>query len=156
MMNCLTRLYLRLLVGTRRSGNGGQEKAMNHSSLNLLRGVLAFGLVSNFSFNFSLQAAGDCREARGPQPVAIAYFDVPDLPARVDEPKLRQSDQGFVLDCAVANRSSEQLATAQSRTNPWSLWRNLGSSTRAGRSGTSKYAIATGCGPRASRQSPAA
>ncbi|OLD28471.1 MAG: hypothetical protein AUJ04_01500 [Acidobacteria bacterium 13_1_40CM_3_55_6] len=82
---------------------------MNHSSLNLLRGVLAFGLVSNFSFNFSLQAAGDCQEARGPQPVAIAYFDVPDLPARVDEPKLRQSDQGFVLDCAVANRSSEQL-----------------------------------------------
>ena len=82
---------------------------MNHSSLNLLRGVLAFGLVSNFSFNFSRQAAGDCQEARGPQPVAIAYFDVSDLPARVDEAKLRKDDQGFVLDCAVANRSSEQL-----------------------------------------------
>jgi len=82
---------------------------MNHSSLSLLRGVLAFGLVSNFSFNFSLQAARDCQEARGPQPVAIAFFDVPDLPARVDEPKLRKSDPGFVLDCALANRSSEQL-----------------------------------------------
>ena len=41
--------------------------------------------------------------------MAIAYFDVPDLPGRIDEPKLRKSDQAFVLDCAVANRSSEQL-----------------------------------------------
>ena len=78
---------------------------MKHSSLNLLRGVLAFGLASNFS----LQVAGGCQDAHGPQPVAIAFFDVPDLPARVDEPKLHTSDQGFVLDCAVANRSSEQL-----------------------------------------------
>ena len=78
---------------------------MKHSSLNLLRGVLAFGLVSSFS----LPVAGGRQEARGPQPATVAYFDVPDLPARVDEPKLRKSDQGFVLDCAVANRSSEQL-----------------------------------------------
>src|SRR5438874_6910366 len=91
-----------LTVGTRRLG---QQKAMKRSSLNLLRGVLAFGLASNLS----LQVAGGCQEARGTQPIAIAFFDVPDLPARVDEPKLRKSDQGFVLDCALANRSSEQL-----------------------------------------------
>ena len=78
---------------------------MKHSSLNLLRGVLAFGLVSNFS----LQVAGSCQEASGAQPVTIAFFDVPDLPARIDEPKLRESRPGFVLECAVANRSSEQL-----------------------------------------------
>jgi len=78
---------------------------MKHSSLNLLRGVLAFGLVSNFS----LQVVRGCQEARGPQSATVAYFDVPDLPARVDEPKLRKSDQGFVLDCALANRSSEEL-----------------------------------------------
>ncbi len=40
---------------------------------------------------------------------AIHFFDVSDLPARIDEPKLRSSDKGFVLDCAVANRSGEQL-----------------------------------------------
>ncbi len=44
-----------------------------------------------------------------PQSATVAFFDVPDLPARVDEPKLRKGDQGFVLDCAMANRSSEQL-----------------------------------------------
>ena len=44
-----------------------------------------------------------------PQSATVAFFDVPDLPARIDEPKLRKSDQGFVLDCAVANRSGEQL-----------------------------------------------
>ncbi len=44
-----------------------------------------------------------------PRPATVAFFDVPDLPARVDEPKLRKDDQGFVLDCALANRSSEQL-----------------------------------------------
>ena len=82
----------------------GHEKVMK-TSLNLLRGVLAFGLVSNFS----LQVAGGRQEARGPQSAAVAFFDIPDLPARVDEPKLRKSDEGSVLDCAVANRSSEQL-----------------------------------------------
>src|SRR5207302_10831590 len=44
-----------------------------------------------------------------PPPATVAFFDVPDLPARIDQPKLRKGDQGFVLDCAVANRSSEQL-----------------------------------------------
>jgi hypothetical protein len=40
---------------------------------------------------------------------SVSFFDVLDLPARIDEPKLRRSDKGFVLDCAVANRSGEQL-----------------------------------------------
>jgi hypothetical protein len=40
---------------------------------------------------------------------AVVFFDVSDLPARIDEPKLHQTDSGFVLECAVANRSSEQL-----------------------------------------------
>ena len=44
-----------------------------------------------------------------PQSSTVAFFDVPDLPARIDEPKLRQSHPGFVLECAVANRSGEQL-----------------------------------------------
>ena len=39
----------------------------------------------------------------------IIFFDVAELPARIDEPRLRKSDKEFVLDCAVANRSGEQL-----------------------------------------------
>jgi len=43
------------------------------------------------------------------QSTTVIFFDVSELPGRIDEPKLRRSDQGFVLDCAIANRSSEQL-----------------------------------------------
>jgi hypothetical protein len=39
----------------------------------------------------------------------VIFFDVSDLPARIDEPRLHKSERGFVLDCAIANRSSEQL-----------------------------------------------
>jgi hypothetical protein len=64
-----------------------------------------FSLVAA-SFNAPANAANRQEQ---PQSVTVAFFDVPDLPARVDEPKLRKSDQGFVLDCAMANRSGEQL-----------------------------------------------
>lgn len=40
---------------------------------------------------------------------AIAFFDVSDLPARIDEPRLSKRDKDLVMDCAVANRSGEQL-----------------------------------------------
>jgi hypothetical protein len=40
---------------------------------------------------------------------AVVFFDVQDLPARIDEPRLSKRGKDFVLDCAVANRSSEQL-----------------------------------------------
>lgn len=39
----------------------------------------------------------------------VTFFDVSDLPARIDEPNLRKTERGFVLNCAVANRSGEQL-----------------------------------------------
>src|SRR5260221_10311899 len=41
--------------------------------------------------------------------IPITFFDVSDLPARIDVPKVSQSDKEFVLDCAVANRSNEDL-----------------------------------------------
>ena len=40
---------------------------------------------------------------------SLIFFDVSDLPARIDEPKLHQTTEGYVLKCAIANRSSEQL-----------------------------------------------
>jgi hypothetical protein len=39
----------------------------------------------------------------------VVFFDVSEFPARIDSPRLRQDDKEFVLDCAVANRSGEQL-----------------------------------------------
>ncbi len=39
----------------------------------------------------------------------VVFFDVSELPARIDEPRLHERDKEFALDCAVANRSGEQL-----------------------------------------------
>src|SRR3979411_1369547 len=39
----------------------------------------------------------------------IIFFDVSDLPARIDEPKFQKTAKGYVLKCAVAKRSGEQL-----------------------------------------------
>ena len=43
------------------------------------------------------------------QSYSVLFFDVSDLPARIDEPKLQKAAAGYVLKCAIANRSSEQL-----------------------------------------------
>jgi len=45
--------------------------------------------------------------ARGATPVS--FFDVLDLPARIDEPKFEKTAGDQVLKCALANRSGEQL-----------------------------------------------
>ncbi len=39
----------------------------------------------------------------------ISYFDVLELPARIDEPKLVKLANGYSLKCAIANRSDEPL-----------------------------------------------
>lgn len=77
--------------------------------MNKIRGVvLQACLFSLVAGSFTAPTISANRQEQ-PQSATVAFFDVPDLPARVDEPKLRKSDQGFVLDCALANRSSEQL-----------------------------------------------
>jgi hypothetical protein len=40
---------------------------------------------------------------------AVSFFDVLDLPVRIDEPKLLNVEDKYRLKCAVANRSGEQL-----------------------------------------------
>jgi hypothetical protein len=47
----------------------------------------------------------------GPQIPAqsVAFFDVLDLPARIDEPKLQKTANDYALKCALANRSGERL-----------------------------------------------
>ena len=65
---------------------------------------VAVWLVAFFGFPANAQPRLD-----QPQENAVVFFDVSDLPARVDEPKLSKPEKNFVLDCAVANRSGEQL-----------------------------------------------
>ena len=74
---------------------------MNKIVLVVLQACLAICLTGSFSF--TAKASG--RE----EPRAVTFFDVSDLPARIDAPKVSQSDKEFVLDCAVANRSNEEL-----------------------------------------------
>jgi hypothetical protein len=40
---------------------------------------------------------------------SVSFFDVLDLPARIDEPKLFRGNDRHSLNCAVANRSGEPL-----------------------------------------------
>ncbi|MGQ0760567.1 MAG: hypothetical protein ACT4OT_00915 [Acidobacteriota bacterium] len=46
-------------------------------------------------------------QERAPQ--RVAFFDVPDLPARIDDPKLGTKNDHYTLNCTVVNRSSEVL-----------------------------------------------
>jgi len=57
---------------------------------------------------FSLTAHGASRFAQ-PTAHAVLFFDVADLPARIDGPRLSRPGRDFALDCAVANRSGEAL-----------------------------------------------
>jgi len=44
-----------------------------------------------------------------PKAQPVAYFDVLDLPARIDEPRLQKAEGNYVLNCALANRSEQPL-----------------------------------------------
>ncbi|HEX3084305.1 MAG TPA: hypothetical protein VHP99_07285 [Pyrinomonadaceae bacterium] len=50
------------------------------------------------------------RQDQTPTPAqSVTFFDVLDLPARIDEPKLQKSEGDYDLKCALANRSGETL-----------------------------------------------
>jgi len=70
----------------------------------LLQGCVAIWLVTLFSLPANAAPRFEQLTAR-----AVVFFDVSDLPARIDEPRLSESGREFVLDGAVANRSGEQL-----------------------------------------------
>ena len=79
---------------------------MNKVRFVTLRWRLAIWLVALFSWP-AIATPGQ----KSPENLstAVVFFDVLDFPARIDEPKLSKRDKDFVLDCAVANRSGEQL-----------------------------------------------
>ncbi|MGH3851544.1 MAG: hypothetical protein ACRDRT_17950 [Pseudonocardiaceae bacterium] len=70
-------------------------------SLLVLTGPLA-------AFSYPALRAVTQREPND-QSRSVLFFDITDLPARIDEPKLRQVGDSYRLNCAVANRSNEQL-----------------------------------------------
>jgi len=76
---------------------------MNKAQLVILQATLALWLTA---FGAPVLARQELPKDRS---TPVAFFDVSELPARIDEPRLRKSDKEFVLDCAVANRSGEQL-----------------------------------------------
>ena|SRR5438552_6734906 len=76
---------------------------MNKAQLVILQATLALWLTA---FGAPVLARQELPKDRS---TPVVFFDVSELPARIDEPRLRKSDKEFVLDCAVANRSGEQL-----------------------------------------------
>jgi len=76
---------------------------MNKAHLVMLQSSLALWLTA---FGAQVLARQELPKDRS---TPVVFFDVSELPARIDEPRLRKSDKEFVLDCAVANRSGEQL-----------------------------------------------
>lgn len=79
---------------------------MHKTGLLILKASLVVWLGAQF--NRPPNAAGD-QEPPKDRVTAVLFFDVSELPARVDGPKLRQKDKETVMDCAIANRSDEQL-----------------------------------------------
>src|SRR3979409_202012 len=73
---------------------------MNKILLVVLQACLAIWLTGSFN-----TANASSRELTN----AVTFFDVSDLPARIDAPKVSRNEKEFVLDCAVANRSNEEL-----------------------------------------------
>jgi len=67
-------------------------------------------MISSFWIAASMSAATRARTQTPPEfSRSVLFFDVLDLPARIDEPKLRKNANQYVLSCALANRSGEQL-----------------------------------------------
>jgi hypothetical protein len=67
------------------------------------RAVVALIILSAFSVF--------ARQDPPPRPATpVSFFDVLDLPARIDEPEFEKISGDQLLKCALANRSGEQLA----------------------------------------------
>ncbi|MFN2577996.1 MAG: hypothetical protein ABR607_09945 [Pyrinomonadaceae bacterium] len=52
---------------------------------------------------------GTARAVSFQEKTPAVFFDVLDLPARIDAPTVGRKANGYVLSCALANRSGEQL-----------------------------------------------
>jgi hypothetical protein len=67
--------------------------------------IVALSIICLWLAAPGLAYAAFLQERPGP----VLFYDVLDLPARIDEPKLQKKVNQYVLSCALANRSGEQL-----------------------------------------------
>jgi hypothetical protein len=73
---------------------------MRDSRLTIVSAILVTGLFLN--------PAARSQTAQE-KPGSMSFFDVLDMPVRIDEPKLLKVNDRYVLNCAIANRSTEPL-----------------------------------------------
>lgn len=78
------------------------SSTMNRKPTVLVQACLVIGVGALFSFT------ARASDAQQPQAAEVVFFEVTDLPARIDEPRLSKNKE-FNLDCAVANRAGEPL-----------------------------------------------
>ena len=63
-----------------------------------------------FALMIFLNSPAFARQDQTPLPARpVTFFDVLDLPARIDEPRLQKTESYYALKCALANRSGETL-----------------------------------------------
>ena len=73
------------------------------------RALALFNLFLGMALVIATPASAQVEATRERAGISIIFFDVSDLPARIDQPQLQKTAAGYVLNCAVANRSSEPL-----------------------------------------------
>src|SRR5437763_8566136 len=67
-------------------------------------------MISSFWIAALMTAPAGARAQTPPEfSRPVLFFDVLDLPARIDEPRLKKNANQYGLSCALANRSGEQL-----------------------------------------------
>jgi hypothetical protein len=77
--------------------------------MNGLRSILASASIAILLAAPCALPAQTSSDFAQPSANSIVFFDVADLPVRVDEPSFSKRERGFVIDCAVANRSAEAI-----------------------------------------------
>src|ERR1700730_423588 len=97
-IGCSIRSRNRERFGTIKNGNGKLlENAMNKARVVMLQSCLTISLIALGSLPVIANPGQNSQVAPAN---AVVFFDVSDLPARIDEPRLKRRDQEFVLECA--------------------------------------------------------
>lgn len=76
----------------------------------MIRALFVITLIVCLWLAVAFSYVTTARNQLPPDPsTSVIFFDVSDLPARIDEPRLQKDAAGYSLKCAIANRSGEQL-----------------------------------------------
>ena len=100
------------VLGARDTADGAPTRMRSApSSLHAMKKGPVVALIILCLWLAAPMSAPPLARAASPQerPRPVLFFDVLDLPARIDEPKLQRKANQYLLTCALANRSGEQL-----------------------------------------------